>query len=139
MQSAPKIAYGQIPEVNPFIMCAYFYILRDIEIDIDYIDERVRKRIVLWSNCNWYRFKYLEMECYCSKNVKYGRVAWDGVTGRIWKDLEKNSGERLRDLEETDNEILREDFNEGLKEIEQMDKLWNSQTIKIKNIQFSTV
>lgn len=61
------------------------------------------------------------------------------MTGRIWKDLEKNSGERLRDLEETDNEILREDFNEGLKEIEQMDKLWNSQTIKIKNIQFSTV
>ena len=47
MQSAPKIAYGQIPEVNPFIMCAYFYILRGIEIDIDYIDERVRKRIVL--------------------------------------------------------------------------------------------
>lgn len=38
--SAPKIAYGQIPEANPFIMCAYFYILRDIEIDIDYIDER---------------------------------------------------------------------------------------------------
>lgn len=61
------------------------------------------------------------------------------MTGRTWKDLEKNSGERLRDLEETDNEILREDFNEGLKEIEQMDKLWNSQTIKIKNIQFSTV
>lgn len=61
------------------------------------------------------------------------------MTGRNWKDLEKNSGERLRDLEETDNEILREDFNEGLKEIEQMDKLWNSQTIKIKNIQFSTV
>lgn len=42
MQSASKIAYGQIPEVNPFIMCAYFYILRDIEIDIDYIDERER-------------------------------------------------------------------------------------------------
>lgn len=61
------------------------------------------------------------------------------MTGRTWKDLEKNSGERLRDLEETDNEILREDFNEGLKEIEQMDKLWNSQTKKIKNIQFSTV
>lgn len=61
------------------------------------------------------------------------------MTGRNWKDLEKNSGERLRDLEETDNEILREDFNEGLKEIEQMDKLWNSQTKKIKNIQFSTV
>lgn len=61
------------------------------------------------------------------------------MTGRNWKDLEKNSGERLRDLEETDNEILREDFNEGLKEIEQMDKLWNSQTIKVKNIQFSTV
>ena len=61
------------------------------------------------------------------------------MTGRNWKDLEKNSGERPRDLEETDNEILREDFNEGLKEIEQMDKLWNSQTIKIKNIQFSTV
>ena len=52
------------------------------------------------------------------------------MTGRIWKDLEKNSGERLRDLEETDNEILREDFNEGLKEIEQMDKLWNFQKME---------
>lgn len=47
MQSAPKIVYGQIPEVNPFIMCAYFYILRDIEIDTDYIDDREKKRIVL--------------------------------------------------------------------------------------------
>lgn len=79
------------------------------------------------------------MECYFNKNVKHGRVAWDGVTGRNWKDPEKKSGESLRDLEETDNELLREDFNEGLKEIEQMDKLWNSQTIKIKNRHFSTV
>ena len=79
------------------------------------------------------------MECYFNKNVKHGRVAWDGVTGRNWKDLEKNAGESLRDLEETDNELLREDFNEGLKEIEQMDKLWNSQTIKIKNRHFSIV
>ena len=61
------------------------------------------------------------------------------MTGRNWKDLEKNAGESLRDLEETDNELLREDFNEGLKEIEQMDKLWNSQTIKIKNRHFSIV
>ena len=61
------------------------------------------------------------------------------MTGRNWKDPEKKSGESLRDLEETDNELLREDFNEGLKEIEQMDKLWNSQTIKIKNRHFSIV
>ena len=59
------------------------------------------------------------------------------MTGRNSKDLEKNAGESIRDLEDTDNEILREDFNEGLKEIEQMDKLWNSQTMKIKKYTFS--
>ena len=59
------------------------------------------------------------------------------MTGRNQKDLEKNAGESIRDLEDTDNEILREDFNEGLKEIEQMDKLWNSQTMKIKKYTFS--
>lgn len=58
------------------------------------------------------------------------------MTGRNQKDLEKNAGESLRDLEDTDNEILREDFNESLKEIEQMDKLWNSQTMKIKKYTF---
>ena len=47
--------------------------------------------------------------------------------------MNQTSNYGLNQWEEQDR-ILREDFNEGLKEIEQMDKLWNSQTMKIKKV-----
>lgn len=81
--------------------------------------------MILWSNPNWYRFKYLEMGCYCNKNLKHEGVAWDEVTGKNREDLEKNVSESLKNFEETANESLmrfKEVFNESLKEGEWMDK-----------------